>query len=47
MKFDIHVLSRYGIEVKGDYFDTMVAHYLIQPELRHNLDYPQRNISWL
>jgi DNA polymerase I len=39
MKFDIHVLSRYGIEVKGDYFDTMVAHYLIQPELRHNLDY--------
>ncbi|MEI6678300.1 MAG: DNA polymerase I [Mariniphaga sp.] len=39
MKFDILVLSRYGIEVKGDYFDTMVAHYLIQPELRHNLDY--------
>ena len=39
MKFDIHVLSRYGIDVKGDYFDTMVAHYLIQPELRHNLDY--------
>lgn len=39
MKFDILVLSRYGIEVKGDYFDTMVAHYLIQPELRHGLDY--------
>jgi DNA polymerase-1 len=39
MKFDILFLSRYGIEVKGDYFDTMVAHYLIQPELRHNLDY--------
>ena len=39
MKFDILMLSRYGIEVKGDYFDTMVAHYLIQPELRHNLDY--------
>lgn len=39
MKFDILILSRYGIEVKGDYFDTMVAHYLIQPELRHNLDY--------
>lgn len=39
MKFDIHVLSRYGLEIKGEYFDTMVAHYLIQPELRHNLDY--------
>ncbi len=39
MKFDILILSRYGIVVKGDYFDTMVAHYLIQPELRHNLDY--------
>jgi len=39
MKFDILILSRYGIEVKGEYFDTMVAHYLIQPELRHNLDY--------
>jgi len=39
MKFDILILSRYGIEVKGNYFDTMVAHYLIQPELRHNLDY--------
>jgi len=39
MKFDILFLSAYGIEVKGNYFDTMVAHYLIQPELRHNLDY--------
>jgi DNA polymerase I len=39
MKFDINVLSRYGLEIKGEYFDTMVAHYLIQPELRHNLDY--------
>jgi len=39
MKFDILFLSGYGIEVKGNYFDTMVAHYLIQPELRHNLDY--------
>ena len=39
MKFDTLFLSRYGIEVKGEYFDTMVAHYLIQPELRHNLDY--------
>ena len=39
MKFDILLLSRYGIEVRGEYFDTMVAHYLIQPELSHNLDY--------
>jgi len=39
MKFDILFLSGYGIEIKGNYFDTMVAHYLIQPELRHNLDY--------
>ncbi len=39
IKFDILFLSKYGIEIKGEYFDTMVAHYLIQPELRHNLDY--------
>jgi len=39
MKFDILILSRYDIQVKGDYFDTMVAHYLVQPDLRHNLDY--------
>ena len=39
MKFDILFLTGYGIEVRGNYFDTMVAHYLIQPELRHNLDY--------
>ena len=39
MKFDILMLSRYDIDIKGDYFDTMVAHYLIQPDLRHNLDY--------
>ena len=39
MKFDILFLSRYGLTIKGEYFDTMVAHYLIQPELRHNLDY--------
>lgn len=39
LKFDILMLSRYDIEIKGDYFDTMVAHYLVQPDLRHNLDY--------
>ena len=39
MKFDILILSHYDIQIKGDYFDTMVAHYLVQPDLRHNLDY--------
>ena len=38
-KFDLMVLSRYGIEVKGELFDTMLAHYLLQPELRHGMDY--------
>ena len=38
MKYDILVLKNYGVEVAGRLFDTMVAHYLIQPELRHNLD---------
>ena len=39
MKYDIIVLSRYGIEVQGSLFDTMLAHYVIQPELKHNMDY--------
>ncbi|MGC9151013.1 MAG: DNA polymerase I [Microbacter sp.] len=39
MKFDLLVLSNYGVEVKGPLFDTMIAHYLLQPELRHNMDY--------
>lgn len=38
-KYDITVLKKYGIEVKGELWDTMVAHYLINPELRHNMDY--------
>ncbi len=38
IKYDILVLRALGIEVQGDLFDTMVAHYLIQPELRHNMD---------
>lgn len=38
IKYDILVLKNYGIEVCGQLFDTMVAHYLIQPEQRHNLD---------
>ncbi len=39
MKYDIEVLSRYGIRVSGEMFDTMLAHYILQPELRHNMDY--------
>ena len=39
LKFDILVLYGYGINVKGEVFDTMLAHYLLQPELRHNLDF--------
>ena len=39
MKYDIEVLANYGVEVRGKMFDTMIAHYLIQPELRHNMDY--------
>lgn len=44
MKYDIQVLSKYGIEVKGTKFDTMIAHYLLQPELRHNMDYMAETI---
>ena len=39
LKYDLEVLARYGIELKGPMFDTMIAHYLLQPELRHNMDY--------
>lgn len=39
LKYDIIVLKKYGIEVRGNLFDTMIAHYLINPELRHNMDY--------
>ena len=38
IKFDILMLRRYGIKVQGPLFDTMVAHYLLQPELKHGLD---------
>ena len=38
-KFDLLLLKRYGIEVNGPLFDTMLAHYLLQPELRHGMDY--------
>lgn len=39
MKYDMLVLQNYGVEVKGKLFDTMVAHYVLQPELRHGMDY--------
>lgn len=38
LKFDIQVLSGYGISVKGILFDTMMAHYLLEPDMRHNMD---------
>lgn len=39
IKYDLLMLKQYGFEVKGKLFDTMLAHYLIQPETKHNLDY--------
>ena len=39
IKYDMEVLSNYGVTLGGEMFDTMVAHYLLQPELRHNMDY--------
>lgn len=38
LKFDISMLRWYDIDVKGKFFDTMLAHYLIQPDMRHNMD---------
>jgi len=39
LKFDIEILMQYGMAVEGELFDTMIAHYLIQPDLSHNMDY--------
>ena len=39
IKYDMIILQNYGIQVKGKLFDTMLAHYVLQPELRHNMDY--------
>ncbi len=39
LKYDILMLKWYDVEVKGTYFDTMIAHYVLQPDLRHKLDY--------
>lgn len=38
IKFDINVLLWYEVEVAGPFFDTMIAHYLLQPDMRHNMD---------
>ncbi|MBQ6694740.1 MAG: DNA polymerase I [Bacteroidaceae bacterium] len=39
IKYDLSVLANYGIELRGRLFDTMIAHYILQPELYHGLDY--------
>ena len=38
LKYDIKVLNKYGVTIKGKCFDTMLAHYLINPDMRHNMD---------
>jgi len=38
LKYDMHILKNYGIEIKGDLFDTMVAHYLLYPDRKHGID---------
>jgi DNA polymerase-1 len=38
LKYDIGILSNYGIELKGRLYDTMLAHYLVQPDMRHGMD---------
>ncbi|MEY5040896.1 MAG: polymerase, partial [Bacteroidota bacterium] len=39
LKYDINILKQYGISIQGKFFDTMIAHYLIEPDLKHNMDY--------
>lgn len=39
IKYDLNMLAAYGIRLSGPMFDTMLAHYVLQPELRHNMDY--------
>jgi DNA polymerase-1 len=38
IKYDIQVLANYGVEVRGPLFDTMIAHYLLEPDMRHNMN---------
>ncbi|WP_338765338.1 DNA polymerase I [Bernardetia sp. ABR2-2B] len=44
IKYDYQIFYKYGIELKGEFFDTMLAHYLLEPELRHNMDYLAQTI---
>ena len=39
LKYEVHMLHRYGITLRGLAFDTMLAHYILQPDMRHNLDF--------
>lgn len=39
IKYDLNVLAHYGVTLRGKMFDTMIAHYVLQPELRHGMDY--------
>ena len=39
IKYDMHILANYDIHLEGALFDTMLAHYLLEPDLRHNMDY--------
>jgi DNA polymerase-1 len=39
LKYDLEMLANYGVTLQGEMFDTMLAHYVLQPELRHNMDY--------
>ena len=43
IKFDINILSWYDVQVAGPLFDTMIAHYLLQPDMRHNMDVLSEN----
>ena len=38
IKYDLHILANYGIQLKGPFFDTMIAHYLLQADMRHNMN---------
>lgn len=42
-KYDVQILKNYGVDVKGPIFDTMIAHYLIDPDTRHNMDVLSEN----
>lgn len=43
LKYDLTVLRNYGIQLKGKFFDTMIAHYLLQPDMKHNMDVLSEN----